>query len=92
YFDLSRRAYASVRMPPVFSKITQRLHMPATVIEQAFLEANPDLTRDMVTVTCKAGMIAEVRICLTKDLDPRRCGADAIRDCSLQDAVLGAVR
>jgi ribonuclease T2 len=46
----------------------------------------------MVTITCKAGMIQEVRICLTKGLAPRRCGADTIRDCRLQDAVIGAVR
>ncbi len=37
-------------------------------------------------------MIQEARICLTKDLEPRRCGADVIRDCRMQDAVMEAVR
>ena len=37
-------------------------------------------------------MIQEVRICLTRDLAPRSCGDDVIRDCTLPDAGLGAVR
>jgi ribonuclease T2 len=68
------------------------LEVPAEVVEEAFLAANPGLAADMITVTCTQGMIQEVRICLTKDLKPRRCGADTIRDCRMTDAVLGAVR
>ena len=62
------------------------------MIEKAFLESNPQLSRDQITVTCKSGMIQEVRICLTKDLEPRRCGPDVIRDCTMTDADLDAVR
>ncbi len=92
YYSTMRRAYGSVTIPPVFAKMTKTLKVPASVIEGAFLESNPQMTRDMVTVTCDQGMIQEVRICLTKDLEPRKCGPDVIRDCTLQDAVLGAVR
>lgn len=92
YFALARRAFGSVKIAPVFPQINKDLKVPANVIEGAFLEANPGLKRDQVTVTCRAGMIQEVRICLTKDLEPRRCGADTIRDCTLQDAGLQAVR
>jgi ribonuclease T2 len=92
YFAKSRKAFGSVEQPDVFAKINKTLKVPAEVVEEAFLAANPGLSRDMITVTCKAGMIQEVRMCLTKDLEPRRCGADTIRDCTLQDAVLGAVR
>lgn len=92
YYTLARRAFASIRISDVFPKINKDLKVPADVIEGAFLESNPSLKRDQVTVTCRAGMIQEVRICLTKELDPRRCGADVIRDCTLKDAVLEAVR
>lgn len=92
YFSLARRAFDSVAISPVFPRINRDLRVPAEVIEGAFLEANPGLSRDMVTVTCQSGMIQEVRICLTRDLDPRRCGADVIRDCTLSDAMLEAVR
>jgi ribonuclease T2 len=92
YFSLARQAFEGIAISPVFPQINRDLRVPAEVIEGAFLEANPRLSRDMVTVTCQSGMIQEVRICLTRDLDPRRCGADVIRDCTLTDAVLEAVR
>lgn len=92
YLALSRRAYHSVTIPPLFAQVTSDLTLPASLIEDAFLDSNPRLTRDQITITCKANMIQEARICLTKDLIPRRCGDDVIRDCSLRDAGLGAVR
>jgi ribonuclease T2 len=92
YFVLARKAMSSIRISPVFSKINKDLKVPAQVIEGAFLEANPGLRPDQVTVTCKSRMIQEVRICLTQDLQPRRCGPDVIRDCTLTDAALQAVR
>ena len=92
YFETARKAFGSVKEPEVFAQINKNLQVPAEVVEEAFLAANPGLERDMITVTCKAGMIQEVRLCLTKELEPRRCGADTIRDCRMKDAVLGAVR
>lgn len=92
YYKTARAAYQSVTIPPVFAKMSKTLKVPADVMEGAFLESNPDLSREEVTITCKSGLIQEVRICLTKDLEPRRCGDDVIRDCTLKDAVLEAVR
>ena len=92
YFATARTAYDSITIPPLFAQVGAALQVPAQVVEDAFLEANPGLSRDQITITCKAGLIQEVRLCLTKDLAPRQCGSDAIRDCSLSDAVLEAVR
>lgn len=92
YFALMRQAFASVVIPPVLAGLREDVTLPARVVEEAFLEANPGLAADMITITCDAGMIGEARLCLTKDLQPRRCGDDVIRDCTLADAVLGAVR
>ncbi len=92
YFGLSRRAYNKIAIPKVFKDLNRDVELPASVVEDAFIEANPRLSRDQVTVTCDRGMIEEVRICLTKELLPRRCGADVLRDCSLPDAGMGAVR
>jgi ribonuclease T2 len=82
YFDLSRRAYASVVLPPVLSKLAEPIRVDPKVIERAFLEVNPDMAADGVTVTCKQGRISEVRICLTKSLEPRACGVDTLSDCA----------
>ena len=92
YYATARQAFEGVTIPPVFAQMSKTLTVPASVVEGAFLESNPGLRRDQVTVTCKDGYIQEVRLCLTKDLEPRRCGADVIRDCTLKDAVLEAVR
>ncbi|MBC7157624.1 MAG: ribonuclease T, partial [Rhodobacteraceae bacterium] len=62
------------------------------VDEVAFLEANPGLAPDGITVTCDDGRIDEVRICLTRSLDPRFCGADVRRDCTLSGALMEALR
>jgi ribonuclease T2 len=92
YFRTARTAFDRVAVPDFLSGVSRRLQVPATVIEEAFLEANPGLARDQITITCKDGLIQEARICLTQDLEFRRCGADVIRDCRLQDAVLEPVR
>ncbi|GIT89751.1 ribonuclease T(2) [Jannaschia pagri] len=92
YFDLARVAYDRVNRPSVLRDLGRAVTLPAAVVEEAFLEANPDLSRDQVTVTCRAGRVQEVRICLTRGLEPRRCGADVIRDCTMTDALLAPIR
>ena len=92
YFATARRAYGSVSLPDVFQRLNRSITLPAAVVEDAFVEANPALPRDAITITCEAGMIQEVRLCLTKDLSPRRCGDDVIRDCRIKDAVMAPVR
>ncbi|MEM6390181.1 MAG: ribonuclease T, partial [Pseudomonadota bacterium] len=44
------------------------------------------------TVTCREGRIQEVRICLSRELEPRICGADVRRDCTMQDALFSPMR
>lgn len=92
FFRTARDAFDRVALPDVFENVARPLTLPATVVEDAFLEANPGLARDQITITCKDGLIQEARICLTPDLDFRRCGDDVIRDCQLKDAVLEPVR
>ena len=79
-------------VPSFFARVADPLEVPASVIEDAFLEANAGLARDQITITCDEGLIQEARICLTPDLQFRRCGDDVIRDCRLKDAVLKPVR
>lgn len=92
YFRTARQAFRRVTVPEFFADVSRPLEVPASVIEEAFLEANPGLRGDQITITCKDGLIQEARICLTPDLGFRRCGEDVIRDCRLKDAVLEPVR
>ena len=92
YYELSRRAYDSVMRPDVFRKLQKPMKLPAKIVEQAFLKANPGLEPDMITITCKQGRIAEARVCLSKALDPVPCGRDVVRDCKMKDALFDPVR
>lgn len=92
YYALSREAYGRISRPEIFRKLRKPVKLPASIVEEAFLKANPKLDRDMVTVTCRADYIQEVRICLSKDLDPVPCGRDVARDCTLDDALFEPIR
>ena len=81
FFESARTAYTNVTRPEILRSLRQEMTLPPSVIEDAFLELNEGIDPDGLTVTCKGGMIQEVRICLTKDLVPRICGTDVIRDC-----------
>ncbi|NPD19891.1 ribonuclease T2 family protein [Alterinioella nitratireducens] len=92
YFALSRLAYERVTRPDLLRNLGREVRLPAEVIEEAFLEENPDLRDETTTVTCRDGRVQEIRICLTRDLDPRECGRDVARDCSLQEAIFAPMR
>lgn len=92
YFALSRAAYATVHRPAVLRKLRRAVKLPASVVEDAFLKANPDWEPNMLTITCKNGHIQEARLCLSRGLEPITCGRDMIRDCALTDALLLPIR
>lgn len=92
YFTLSRQAYDSVVRPDVFRRLDRSVRLPASVVEEAFLKANPSLAPDGITVTCRDGHIQEVRICLSRALAPVPCGQDVVRDCQMRDALFHPVR
>lgn len=92
YYALSREAYGRVVRPPVFRKLDQAVKLPASVVEDAFLQSNPDFEPDGITITCRAGHIKEARICLSRSLDPVPCGQDVVRDCTARDALFTPVR
>lgn len=92
YFAHLRTAFASIERPPVLRQINEPLRVPPSVIEAAFLEVNPEMSPDGVTITCKSGMVMEARICLTKELDLRQCGQDVRRDCSAKSVLVNPIQ
>ena len=92
YYALSRQAYDTITRPEIFRKLERTVKLPASVVEEAFLQANPDMEPDGVTITCRADQIQEARICLSKDLTPVPCGQDVVRDCKMQKALFAPVR
>lgn len=92
YFALARRAWEGVVRPDVLRRLARAVDVDPRVIEEAFLEANPALSREMVSVTCRDGRFREVRICLDRDLSPRRCTAGAARECRARAIRLDPIR
>lgn len=93
YFEATREAASRVTLPPVFELISRDMRLTETVIAEAFREANPALPPDGLMVRCEAGTIREVRICLTRDLEFRACGADVLaRACGPAPRRLPALR
>ena len=92
YFALSRQAYGRITRPEIFRKLDRAVKLPAAVVEEAFLKANPQLEPDGITITCRDGHIQEARICLSRNLDAVPCGQDVVRDCTIRDAVFTPLR
>ncbi|MBM9593273.1 ribonuclease T2 [Roseitranquillus sediminis] len=88
YFAAAREAWGNVVRPEVLRQLDEPVRLPASVVEEAFLRDNPDWTADMVTITCRDGLIQEARLCLSPDLKPRACAPDVRRDCALGDALM----
>jgi ribonuclease T2 len=82
FFALVRRAWTGVAIPAEFAGPTRAMEQPPAAIATAFLRANPRLPPQSVAVTCSwqdVPRLREVRICLSRDLAPRACSADAMR-------------
>lgn len=92
YYDTTRAAFDRVVIPPVLAGLSKEIDVPPKVVEAAFLESNPGFGPKGVTVTCQGGALQEVRLCLTKDLRPRDCGADSVTDCARAKVEMAPVR
>jgi len=77
YFDLSRRIFETVKIPERFVRPAAPFTIGRNEVIDAFKEANPKLARDMIAVTCGGSgpRLQEVRICFSRDGEPRSCGA-----------------
>ncbi len=73
YFDAARQAYRSIRVPEEFQDLSKSLSISPDEIRRAFLEANKQLTDDMIQVVCSRRLLREVRVCFSKELTPRPC-------------------
>lgn len=81
YFDTLMRAFAKVRIPALFSQSQATRQIAPTMVETAFLQANPDMRAKGFAAVCGGGYLSEVRICMTKNLYFRDCAEVDRRAC-----------
>src|SRR6478752_296524 len=67
YFETVRKARAAVKIPADYLAPNSALTVSPDEVEDAFVKANPGLTRTGIAVTCGGPRLGEVRICLSRD-------------------------
>jgi ribonuclease T2 len=92
YFEMVRRARAVVKIPPQYLEPESALDVTPDQVEDAFVAANPGMSRAGVAVTCGETRLSEVRICMTRDLQFRECADVDRRACRRDKLVMPPVR
>jgi len=92
YFETMRKARAAVKIPDDYLALGQPAMVTAADVADAFVKANPNLSRDDVAVMCDKKRLSEVRICLTKSFAFRVCPEVTQRACKLERMTMPAVR
>jgi ribonuclease T2 len=92
FFDTADRALAAVKIPPVFEAPRAAQSMSAAQIRSRFHAANPSLPEGALAITCRRDELAEVRVCLGKDLAPVSCGRGVRSSCPDVALQIPAVR
>lgn len=80
YFAAVRQARTGVVLPPDLQAPDEPRTVAPIEIARSFMAANPGLRLESVAVTCRAGELAEVRLCLSKDLRGYTACPEVTRD------------
>jgi ribonuclease T2 len=87
-----RKARDAVRIPDSYEALNAPISVEPDEIEEAFVKANPGLSRGAIAVTCDSTRLSEVRICLSKDLKFRDCADIDRRACRRDKLIMPPVR
>jgi ribonuclease T2 len=94
YFDLADRAFARIKVPPALTAPRSSPQLSAKDVVEAFIQANPGLGENMLSVDCHDGSeLTEVRVCLSKqDLSPQACSGRVRNTCRYGALRIPAIR
>jgi ribonuclease T2 len=92
YFETVRKARAAVKIPPDYSDLKEPLGVTPQDVEDAFIKANPGLSRGAIAIGCARRRLTEVRLCLSKDLRFRDCPEVAKRSCRRGQLIMSPTR
>lgn len=81
YLRTADAALAAVKIPAQFEPPASSQTTSAAQVIDLFRSANRQLPAEAVTLSCENGELSEVRICLSKNLQPRACAADVRTHC-----------
>src|SRR5581483_8340231 len=81
YFNMADRAIAVVKIPAALEAPHSDQRLTAERIVNLFYSVNPKLSENAMAVACNRSELSEVRVCLTRDLEPRSCGRGVHSNC-----------
>jgi ribonuclease T2 len=88
YFGTVRKARALVKIPDDYIEATQEITVAPAEVQDAFVKANPGLTRSSIAIGCDSKRLTEVRICVGKDLRFHDCQEVEQRSCRRDQIVM----
>ena len=88
YFETVRKARALVKIPNDYIEASQEIMVAPAEVGDAFVKANPGLTRASIAVACDAKRLTEVRICVGKDLRFHDCPDVEQHSCRREQVVM----
>jgi ribonuclease T2 len=92
YFDTVRKARAVVKIPLDFLELDKPITVSPGEVAEAFVKANPGLSRAAMAISCDGKRLTEVRVCLGRDLSFHDCAEIARRTCRVGKIAMPAVR
>jgi len=92
YFEAVRKARAVVKIPVDFLEIDKPITVTPDDVAEAFVKANPGLSRASLVVACDSKRLSEVRVCLAKDFSFRDCAEVTRRACRSDKIAMPATR
>ncbi|MFM9865655.1 MAG: ribonuclease T2 family protein [Micropepsaceae bacterium] len=93
YFAAAALAVESVSVPKAYRSPAQPLVTTPNAVRRAFLDANRAIPDDGLSATCGRNQLAEVWVCLDKNLAPRSCSAEVRRKhCGTREVRMLSVR
>jgi ribonuclease T2 len=92
YFETIRKARAAIKIPDQFLELSEHKMIAPEEVEEAFVKANPGLSRSAIAITCDTRRLSEVRICVNKELQFHACGEVDRRACRRDKVVMPPVR
>jgi ribonuclease T2 len=92
YFENVRKVRAVMKIPEEYIDVKAPLMVTPDEVEEAFVKANPGLSRAAIAVTCDSRRLSEVRVCIGKDFGFRDCPEVDRRTCRRDKVLMPPVR
>jgi ribonuclease T2 len=92
YFNTVDKALAAVRIPPALQPSSVSQTLAVQQISRLFQQSNPGLPGNAISIRCDGQQLAEVRVCLSKDLGFTACGQGVRNQCRGDTVLVPAIR